>query len=299
LDRFFRGHEVDYFVHAWQNDQHHVDLFNPVAVSNSAPADLLQKERRVISTFREYSFIRLVSMYWGIGECIKLVPREQYDVIVRIRPDIVPLSRINFSLTNFHSDAVFFAYHLQQAQHVWKVPIPPRGVDDPSFAGLNDLLFFGSDSAMRPFENSYDLIDDFCSNGEGFHFEAATLLYYFLSLGTKTFARAPISLHLIDPEHAKSPIVLYEGRSRARPRREADTRYVEENHPDLLELFKKDIPPASAKQTWFYNCWAQGPGGTGSPTLSPAAQRFAHRRFRAAQQERSAAEQRRLQAAIV
>lgn len=282
IERFFKGHDVDYFIHAWPNDTQHLKLFAPKAVSILEPLDLAEKERKVISTFREHCFIRLIPMYWGISEAIRLVPRGRYDLIVRLRPDIVPLNRINATLSDLKEDAVYFAYHMQAQLHAWRPPAVTSGAIDTRLAGFNDLMFFGTEASMRHFENCYDLLDPFCEEGSGLNFQAEMVLHYIIGKSSRPAVRAPISLQLIDEGHAKLPLELYEERAalRATQRREADSEYVRSRHPDLLPLFLKAPAPPSPQLGWFHRCWATGgEKGENSPALSAAALKVATKRY--------------------
>jgi len=243
------------------------------------PPDLAKKERLTISTFKEYCFIRLIPMYWGVSQSIRLVPKGEYDVIVRIRPDVVPLQRLNASLLRIDNKSVFFAYHMQQAMHAWSKPVPKHNVREPHLAGYNDLLFWGAEGPMRHFENCYDLVEDFCIEKTHSHFTPVNILDFILKCGVREKVRAPVSLYLIDEEHSKMPLASYEERRRAATRRESDTRYVGDHHPDLLEQFLVDIPPLHAREKWYNKCWVEGGAFVGSPQVTPSAKRIVMKRY--------------------
>ncbi|WP_337269646.1 hypothetical protein [Oryzifoliimicrobium ureilyticus] len=274
LDRFFRGHAVDYFIHAWPNDTDHLALYAPKAVSLREPWDIAQKERAVISAFRQYGFIGRIPMYWGISQAIGLVPEEGYDLIVRLRPDVVPLMRLNASLSDVGEGTVSFAYWMQDPMHRWSPPSDFLRVNDETLAGYHDHLFFGRPAAMRHFERAYDLIEDYCASGLGVRFTPAQFMHYLIAASIPNPRRAPISLHLIDEQHAKSALALYEFRPRSERTRPRDLQRVAAYHPDLAPIFAAERPKMAPTEDWFERSWA---GSQGSPNLRGGAKRMAQR----------------------
>lgn len=275
LDRFFRGHTVDYFIHAWPQDSHHLPLYRPRALSCAVPADLREKERLVIQSFGQYGCLGRIAMYWGIGEAIRLVPNEGYDLIVRLRPDIIPLTRLNAALRQTETSAISFAYLMQDARDAWQPPGRLLSPADPSLAGYHDHLFFGVPQAMRHFETAYDLIESYCESRAGLRFSPAQFLHYVIAAGVETPKRAPISVHLIDADHARSALSLYAFRPRMETRRARDLEHVARHHPDLLPLFSAEPAAPGAVEEWFERGFVPGIGDQASPHLSKAAQKAA------------------------
>lgn len=277
LDRFFRGHEVDWFVHAWPGDDAHIDLYAPKAVSRAPlPDEARDKERRAIERFQCYCFIRLIPMYWGISQSISLVPEIGYDLIVRMRPDIVPHQRLNHALTRLEEGAVHFAHHMQDPVWKWRPPEPPYGADRSDLAGFNDLLFYGDPTAMRPFVHSYDWIDAFCAHPYVSKFTATQLLFTFVETHIGRAARAPIWLYLMDETNAARPLVEYDRAvDRASARFATDVAQIKEHWPELGDIASRP-PNYTPLELWFETCWSDDPADP-SPFISPTAQRLAKR----------------------
>lgn len=285
LDRFFRGHEVDWFVHAWPGDDSHIDLFAPTAVSRAPlPDDAREKERRAIERFQSYCFIRLIPMYWGISQSISLVPDTGYNLIVRLRPDVIPHQRLNHALTCLEVGAVHFAQHIQDPVWKWRPPDPPFGATREDLGGFNDLLFYGDPEAMRPFAHSYDWIDAFCAHPYASKFTASQLLFTFVETHIGRAARAPIWLYLMDEDNAARPLVEYQrATERAQARFAADVAQIRDHWPDLGEIASRP-PSYNPQEWWFEMCWSDNPSDP-SPRISPTAQRLARRNLQRHQEE--------------
>lgn len=278
LKRFFQGHDVDWFVHAWADDCEHVKLYDPVAVSQAPLPDSNHAlERQILERFQEFCFLRLLPMYWGIGQALSLVPDSGYDLVVRLRPDIIPHQRLNAALGKMEEDSAHFAYHMQDPIRKWRPPYLPAGLPQTAPGGFNDLLFYGSPEAMRPFRHLYDSLSEYCRHPYARHFEAVTVLYSFLEAHAPRVCRAPITHYLIDPSLAHHPLALYDRVDRARPRFASDVQRIRQIHPDLSEISKR-YPTYNAAELWFIQCWSYDPLDP-SPVLSPSVRRMARKEY--------------------
>lgn len=279
IERFFRGHEVDWHVHAWPNDISHLELYEPVSVSLSLPpADLLDKERKAIERFREYCFIRTIPMYWGIKESIGLVDSDKYDLLVRLRPDIVPLQRLEGAMKYFDSEAISFAYHMQVPLRAWSPPQKSALVNTTDSA-FNDLLFYGRPEKMKAFTKIYDYIDEFCADPEAKHFYAGHIFFRFLKRYTDKQRRVPISLYLINEANTKRPLVAYQqDTDRPKERNASMLEYTAERMPDLVDLMRNS-PTLTPEETWFSKAWAEGPISDCGPIFSASVQRLAQQSY--------------------
>lgn len=269
LQRFFRGHRVDYFIHAWPDDAAHVALYEPKAVSRAVPADLQAKERRVAETFRDGSFLDRIRLYWGMSEAIRLVPDSGYDLVVRVRPDLVPLQRLNFTLSSFDPGAVYFSYHMQQPMRSWQSPPMSSVLLDKSLVGYHDGLFFGAPDVMRHFGSAYDLIDAFCEADLGLRFTPAVYLHFLIAAGVPQPLRAPISYHLIDEFNAGRALSLFEFRGER------------EGQESAVWSHTSSLPLSSAEQ-FFESGWSGEPRNAASPSVSPSIRRLMARRYQKA-----------------
>jgi hypothetical protein len=259
IDGFLEGHQVDWYVHSWTEQSDFYKNYAPKAVSNAALPDSSENfERKAIERFQEYCYIRLIPMYWGIAQSISLVPDHEYDLIIRLRPDIVPHQKLDEILPYIEMDSINFTYHMRVNLATWKPPIPPHNLPIESPAGFNDLLFFGPPEMMKKFVCSYDYIDDFIQNRNSTHFTASQLLVDFTRSYALKCHRSPLSLYLMDQQQIQQPIENYQERSRAATRYASDLKYIQDKYPDLTHLAMKK-PVYTPAESWFEKCWSNDP----------------------------------------
>jgi hypothetical protein len=257
IENFFDGFATDWFVHAWPEDYPAFKDSTAIQVcADALPADHSELERRSLQRFQEHCFVRLIPMYWGISQAIALVDERQYDLIVRIRPDVIAHQKFQSALPYLQPDTLGFAYHMQSNMAAWQPPRAPAGLDPQAPSGYNDLLFYGDARTMKRFEKAYDWIGDFIDSPQATHFTASQLLHYFVhqKIGAKA-TRGPLSLYLIGPEQAKQPVQAYRKIDRSVPRKVADLAYIREKFPDLAEAMARPIAYTPA-QAWFEKCWS-------------------------------------------
>lgn len=257
IDNFFDGFAIDWFIHTWPEDYPALRDRNAVKVSaETLPPGHSELERRSLLRFKEHCFVRLIPMYWGISQAIAQVDERQYDLIVRIRPDVIPHQKFESALPYLQPNTLGFAYHMQSNMETWQPPRQPAGLGTQAMAGYNDLLFYGESGVMKLFENAYDWISDFIDSPQATHFTASQLLHYFVhqKINAKV-TRGPLSLYLIGDEQAKQPVQAYRKIDRSVPRRTADMAYIRGKFPDLADLMARPIAYTPA-QAWFEKCWS-------------------------------------------
>lgn len=259
IEGFFEGHEVDWYIHSWAEQQDYSQIYECHAFSYSALPESAQNiERMALERFKEYCFIRLIPMYWGISQSISLVPDNEYDLIFRLRPDIVPHQKLNDILPFIDMDSVNFSYHMQTNLASWTPPVPHPSLPMNSPAGYNDLLFFGPPKLMKNFIKSYEHIPNFIQDINNTHFTATQLLLNFTSYKNLTCHRSPLSLYLMDERQIQQPIENYQERSRAATRYSMDLKNIQDKFPDLVHFALKK-PVYTPAESWLEKCWSYDP----------------------------------------
>lgn len=163
----FINHEVDYYIHTWDNigfgavnspidTDHKIDLLDvkniykpkkfvvekypyEVDISKYLNPNILQVD---------HEKIRIYSMIKKINLCLKLVEQiNKYDLVVRIRPDII-FRKINLS------DIVLDKINIQY-QHwgdFWNEKFPYM---------INDYFAIGTPDLMIHYSNLFDYIEEY------------------------------------------------------------------------------------------------------------------------------------------
>jgi hypothetical protein len=138
--------------------------------------------------------IRMVSMYYKIQECFKLIENETYDLVIRARPDLfyeniiennfqdlgyfikIPKSYSNPRIAvkdlnlNFPIDE-----YLKQGQE----KVDSYFVGEPNdCGGYLDQFAIGDYNSMKTYCNAYDAFDNYSSQGYNFSGPEVTLKYH-------------------------------------------------------------------------------------------------------------------------